>query len=278
MNPKDLLYIYELEGELTLPETWRKEDFVAHWREEDSHFLFFSRAQEDLVKDFVQKHPEINWVRSHTITYKDWQGGESLETLSIGNFIFVPPRVPLPEEHKGILLRLDSGVVFGSGTHPTTRDSLQALQWVYDQDRPRNVLDLGSGTGILSLAAVSLGAEEVLAVDMNPACVRTTEKNAQLNNLSHRIKVLEGRAEDYIRGPADLVLANLHFAVIRELIETKTILQKKWVVLSGLLRSEFQEVKHRLQVPEFRIFKEWDSEFTWFTLVGGFREFFEKSI
>jgi ribosomal protein L11 methyltransferase len=271
MNPEDPLFIYELEGIFSLSETWPREDFIAHWREGESHFLFFSRAREEFLKDFVQKHPEIHWVRSHTITYKDWQGGESLETLSIGKFIFVPPWVSLPEDHKGILLRLDSGVVFGSGTHPTTRDSLQALQWVYGQDRPRTVLDLGSGTGILSLAAVALGAEEVLAVDMNPACVQTTIKNAKINKMSHRIKALEGRAEDYIQEEADLILANLHFAVIKELIERKALFQKKWAIISGLLRSEFLEVNYLLKDTNFRIFKEWDSEFTWFTLVGGER-------
>ncbi len=89
-----------------------------------------------------------------------------------------------------------------------------------------------------------------------------------INNLQAVIEVIEGRAEDYIQHSADLLLANLHFAVIQNLIKNRGFFEKKWVILSGLLRSEFLEVKHRLQVPGFEILKEWDSEFTWFTLVG----------
>ncbi len=268
MGPDDPLYIYEVEGILSDPEGFFKENFLAHWREGDSHFLFFSHPQEEDLKTFLKSQSGGTWVRTHTLSYKDWQGGELFDSLSVGKFIFISPWISRPQDPEGVIIRLDPGVVFGSGTHPTTRDCLQALSWIYDREQPRKVLDLGTGTGILSLAAVSLGAEEVLAVDLNPACVRTAEKNAELNNLKTRIKVLEGRAEDYIQEPADLVLANLHFSVIEELVKNKFLFEKKWVILSGLLRSEFLEVKHRLQFPGFEILQEWDSEFTWFTLVG----------
>lgn len=268
MGPDDPLYIYELEGILSDPEEFFGENFLAHWVEGDSHFLFFSHPREEDLKTFLKSQSGGTWVRTHTLSCKDWQGGKLFDSLSIGKFIFISPWISRPQDPEGIIIRLDPGVVFGSGTHPTTRDCLQALSWIYDREQPRKVLDLGTGTGILSLAAVSLGAEEVLAVDLNPACVRTAEKNAELNHLKTRIRVLEGRAEDYVQEPADLVLANLHFSVIKELVKNKFLFEKKWVVLSGLLRSEFPDVKHRLQFPGFEILQEWDSEFTWFTLVG----------
>jgi ribosomal protein L11 methyltransferase len=81
------------------------------------------------------------------------------------------------------------------------------------------VLDLGTGTGILSLAAVALGAKKILAVDWNPACVQTAQKNVVFNNLQTFIEVQEGRAEEFVRYPADLLLANLHFSVIQEVIK-----------------------------------------------------------
>ncbi len=268
MDPDDPLYIYELEGILSDPEDFFRKYFLAHWREEDSHFLFFSHPQEEELKQFLKDQPGGTWVRTHCLSYNDWQGGALLDSLSVGKFIFISPWISRPEDPGDIIIRLDTGVVFGSGTHPTTRDCLQALLWVYDQDLPRKVLDLGTGTGILSLAACSLGAEEVLALDLNPACVRTTERNAELNHLRNKIKIVEGRAEEYIQEPADLVLANLHFSVIKGLIKNKSFFEKKWVILSGLLRSEFLEIKHGLKVPGFEILREWDSEFTWFTLVG----------
>jgi ribosomal protein L11 methyltransferase len=268
MGPDDPLYIYELEGTLTDPEDFFKENFLVHWREGESHFLFFSHPQEEDLREFLKTQERGTWVRTHNLSYKEWQGGTFVDSLSVGKFVFIPPWVSRLEDPEGIMIRLDPGVVFGSGNHPTTRDCLQALLWIYEREQPRKVLDLGTGTGILSLAAVSLGAEEVLAVDLNPACVRTAGKNAGLNDLKGKIIIFEGRAEEYIHLPADLAIANIHFAVIRDLISRRAFFQKKWVILSGLLRSEFLEIKHRLQVPGFEIVKEWDSEFTWFTLVG----------
>lgn len=268
MKPDDCLTIYELEGTLFEPEKFFPENFLAHWREGDSTFLFFSKPREEALREFLKNQPHLTWVRTHSMSYEDWQGKDFLDSLSVGKFIFTPPWASPPEDREAITIRIDPGVVFGSGHHPTTRDSLSALLWIYNQEIPETILDLGTGTGILSLAAVSLGAKKVLAIDWNPACVQTANKNAILNNRQAAIEVIEGRAEDYIRQPADLLLANLHFTVIQDLIKNKAFFEKKWVVLSGLLRSEFLEVKHQLHDPGFEILKEWDSEFTWFTLVG----------
>jgi ribosomal protein L11 methyltransferase len=267
MNPDDLLYIYELEGVSLDAEYFFDSQLLAHWREGESSFLFFLEPREEELKVYLKTRPHLNWVRSHQMRYRNWQGG-GLEALSVGKFIFTPPWLPEPKEPDKISIRVDPGVVFGSGQHPTTRDSLRALLWIYEQEHPRTVLDLGTGTGILALAAVFLGAKKVLAIDWNPACVQSAQKNVALNRLQSSIEVYEGRAEDYIHKPADLLLANLHFAVIQEIIRDKAFFEKKWVVLSGLLRSEYLEVKHRLGGSSFEILKEWDSEFTWFTLVG----------
>ncbi|MBA4394918.1 MAG: hypothetical protein C0407_15305, partial [Desulfobacca sp.] len=177
MMPDDQLIIYELEGTLPKPEEFFQEDFLAHWREGESTFLFFSNPHEETLKILLNTFPHLTWVRTHTMAYKDWQGKDFLDSLSIGKFTFVPPWLPQSNNPEGICIRLDPGVVFGSGHHPTTRDSLQALLEVYEQDKPEQVLDLGTGTGILSLAAVFLGANEVLAIDWNPACVQTTKNN-----------------------------------------------------------------------------------------------------
>jgi ribosomal protein L11 methyltransferase len=268
MKPSDFLYIYELEGTLSDPEVYFKTDFLAHWREADNTFLFFSKPQEETLKEFLKIHPELVWIRSHQISSRDWQGGEGFDEVSVGKIRFIPPWKPMTQRPGSLAIRLEPGVVFGSGHHPTTRDSLQALLWVYDQETPRRVLDLGTGSGILALASARLGAQEVLAIDWNPACVKSAGRNLELNQLGSIIAVKEGRAEEFIREPADLLIANLHFAVIQELVKRDAFFEKNWVILSGLMRSEYRAIKQKLGHPGFTLIKEWESDQTWFTLLG----------
>jgi len=268
MNPEDRLHIYELSGTVAQPESFFENHLIAHWREGESTFLFFSSPSSAELQAFLTKHPGLSWVRTHEISYRDWQAGENLEPLSVGRLRIVPLGHSVPEDRDLVSLIIDPGVVFGSGQHPTTRDSLKALLWIYDRETPERILDLGTGTGILAIAAVKLGAREVLGIDWNPACVATARKNIEWNGLSHRIRVEEGLAEEYLRQKAELLFANLHFAVVRELIEQPAFSEKKWVVLSGLLRSEYAEIKRRLVRPGFTLIKEWEADNTWFTLLG----------
>jgi ribosomal protein L11 methyltransferase len=268
MNPEDRLYIYELSGTVVRPESFFQNTLIAHWREGESTFLFFSKPSEAELRTFLSDRPGLSRVRTHEISYRDWQAGEKLEPLSIGRLRIIPLGHPVPEEEDRIPLIIDPGVVFGSGQHPTTRDCLKALLWIFDRETPASVLDLGTGTGILAIAAVKLGAGNVLGIDWNPACVVTARKNVEWNGLSGRIQVEEGLAEEYLKQRADLLFANLHFAVVRELIEQPAFFEKKWVVLSGLLRSEYAEIRRRLDRPGFSLLGEWETEHTWFTLLG----------
>lgn len=268
MNPEDRLYIYELSGTVVQPESFFQNSLIAHWREGDSTFLFFSSPSAAELQTFLTDCPGLSWVRTHEISYRDWQAGENMEPLSIGRLRIFPLGHPVPGEEDRVPLIIDPGVVFGSGQHPTTRDCLKALLWIFDRETPEMVLDLGTGTGILAIAAVKLGAREVLGIDWNPACVATARKNIELNGLSCRIRVEEGLAKDYLRQKAELLFANLYFAVVRELIEQRAFFEKKWVVLSGLLRSEYAEIKRRLTRPGFALIKEWEADNTWFTLLG----------
>jgi ribosomal protein L11 methyltransferase len=268
MNPEDRLFIYELSGTVVQPESFFQNGLIAHWREGSSTFLFFSSPSAAELQTFLADRPGLSWVRTHEISYRDWQAGENLEPLSIGRLRIIPLGHPVSEDGDRIPLIIDPGVVFGSGQHPTTRDCLKALLSIFDREKPEMVLDLGTGSGILAMAAVKLGAREALGIDWNPACVATARKNIELNGLSSRIRVEEGPAEEYLRQKADLLLANLHFAVVRELIEQPAFFEKKWAVLSGLLRSEYAKIKQRLDRPGFSLLGEWETDHTWFTLLG----------
>lgn len=109
-----------------------------------------------------------------------------------------------------VVLALDPGMAFGTGLHPTTRLCLAALESLADRGRLRSarVLDVGSGSGILSIAAALLGAASVLAVDVDPIAVDASAANARRNRLVRRIRAREGSSPSG-EGPFDVVLANL---------------------------------------------------------------------
>jgi ribosomal protein L11 methyltransferase len=116
-----------------------------------------------------------------------------------------------------VVLDLDPGMAFGTGLHPTTRLCLAALEGLADEGLARaRVLDVGSGSGILSIAAARLGAREVVALDVDPIAVEATIANARRNRLAGRIDTRQGSLPSGER-PFDLVLANLIASLLVEL-------------------------------------------------------------
>ena len=167
-----------------------------------------------------------------------------------------------------IHIRLDPGVVFGNCLHPTTRDCLKALLLAGKHRRFERVVDFGTGTGILALASAFLGAGSVLAVDLNPLCVKTAKANVARNELGGVIQVVEGPVQEFVDEPADLVAANIHHAVIKELLEKRKFGEGERLILSGLMRSAAREVRRELARLGFAILHEWGHEMTWFTILA----------
>jgi ribosomal protein L11 methyltransferase len=131
--------------------------------------------------------------------------------LRIGNRIVIRPTWRRHRRQPGdVVLALDPGMAFGTGLHPTTRLCLASLESLADRgllDGAR-VLDVGSGSGILSIAAARLGASSVLAVDVDPIAVEASAANARRNRVARRVRARAGSAPSG-EGPFDVVLANL---------------------------------------------------------------------
>jgi ribosomal protein L11 methyltransferase len=144
---------------------------------------------------------------------------------------------------------------------------LRALAQVSEQVPISKVLDLGTGSGILALAAAFLGADHVVAVDLNPLAVKTAKNNVRLNHLEKVIKVVEDDVLAFAQEPADLVMANIHHDVMAKLIDNQRLCSKGWLILSGLMRSQFREIKSHLEKHAVGIVREWDHEGTWYTLL-----------
>ena len=207
------------------------------------------------------------------MTYAEWQGREALEPLDAGSFRILPYWIQEQTPADRFLIRLDPGLVFGTGLHPTTRDCLSALEWVWQKDPPLRVLDLGTGTGILALAAARLSCESgttrchITAVDLNPLCVETARRNVELNEMSEEVNVVCGPAEEAVSTASDLLVANLHFAAQETLLKHPDFFRRRWILLSGLLRSEAREVLHRVQAAPVRVIRVWDDDPVWRSLL-----------
>jgi ribosomal protein L11 methyltransferase len=261
------LYIYHLSGWVNEKE--EKElgsHFLGNWVEDDFSFLFFSAPAVDKIKALIKNHAALEWVDDYHFSYEQWQGG-GMEPIRIGPFLIETPWSRTGGEDDVIRIILDPGVVFGTGLHPTTRDCLKALAWLQERETVARVLDIGTGTGILAIAALGLGAKEAVAVDLNPLCVKTAQTNVVLNGFENRIRVIRGRAEDFVGWETDLVIANIHYDVLKTMIREPDIIRRKWMILSGLMRSQARDMKARIKDSAVDLVREWDHEMTWYTLL-----------
>ncbi len=267
-KPYENLHIYLVSGTLTeTDETALGDDFIGNWVEEDSAFLFFEAPAEEQITQLLNHRQELHLEDHYHFTYEDWQGG-GLDTLKIGRFLVVPPWLESPLHEGYIKILLDPGVVFGNCLHPTTRTCLEALSIVAEQSNMDHVLDLGTGTGILAIAAILLGAKSALAVDFNPLCVKTAAGNFALNGLEHRVRAVQGKAEDFAKEIADLVVANIQHDVIRDFLKMNAPVKPQTLIVSGQMRSQSRDLKTQLKSQGYQTLKEWDHDMTWYTILA----------
>ena len=188
-----------------------------------------------LVPGLEAQLPEVAEVRN-----EDWAEGwkQHFPVVKIGRRLVIRPSweeyVPAAED---VVLVLDPGMAFGTGTHGTTRLCLDALAARFDRpDPPRRVLDVGTGSGILAMAAAALGAEQVLACDIDPESCRIATENVRNNRLQQQV-VVTGEPLETLEGGFDLVLANIlaeeNIRLAKELVSR--LRPGGQLVLSGIL-------------------------------------------
>ena len=167
-----------------------------------------------------------------------------------------------------IVLALDPGMAFGTGLHPTTRLCLAALEGLADRgaiDGAR-VLDVGSGSGILSIAAALLGASSVLAVDVDPIAVEASAANARRNRVVRRVRVRAGSAPSG-EGPFDVVLANLVASLLVTLVDglVQDVRPGGTLLASGIFANREAEVVAAFEARGLTIERRW-TEGDWVAL------------
>jgi ribosomal protein L11 methyltransferase len=162
--------------------------------------------------------PVITWsYATHAAWLARWAGG--MEPIRASDRVVVDPRVGSAPPEGSVVVRLVRASAFGTAEHPTTRASLRLLERAL---RPRDrVLDIGTGTGILAIAAVLLGARSALALELDPVACAAARENVRANGVADRVEVRQGRVTAHALprlGRFHLVLANLEGSILQQLM------------------------------------------------------------
>ena len=178
--------------------------------------------------------PDKDWVR---IWLRDWK------PLRFGERLWVTPHAKRKQirQKNAVIVTLDPGLAFGTGTHPTTA---LCLEWLAGQDlRGKTVLDYGCGSGLLAIAALKLGARSATGVDIDPQAITASRDNAKINGVARKLKVgLPGAVK---LATYDVVLANILSGPLVALAPrlTRALKPGGSLVLAGLLEHHSDEVR-----------------------------------
>lgn len=186
-----------------------------------------------------------------SIEDQDWMTvwKQNYQPLRVGkNWLILPAWLELPEGDTRRVVRIDPAMAFGTGTHPSTQLCLLAIE---DTIRPgQPVIDLGCGSGILSIAALKADASQALAVDIDEQAVSATHANARINAIDDKVEAVQGSLADILTGKysiqqAPLVLANILAPVLIRLFDeglADLIAPGGKLVLAGILENQAEDV------------------------------------
>ncbi|HET6852616.1 MAG TPA: 50S ribosomal protein L11 methyltransferase [Pyrinomonadaceae bacterium] len=217
----------------------------------------------DALRIYELPSSSVRNMNVREVAQRDWlaEWKENWQPVEVGRFIIAPPWSEIDNRPDRLIIRIEPGMAFGTGTHETTRLCLQAIQKHFSGG---SFLDVGTGTGILAIAAAKLFPEaRIDAFDTDEEAIAIARDNASANDVSvefHVGSVDEGTAS------ADLVCANLTADVIVEMMQTLVSLTCGKLVLSGILETQIDLVQaalHNCGIDDFEI--EQDGE--WVSLI-----------
>lgn len=236
--------------------------------EETKIMAYFSEEETNLpekiavIKEKIRNLTEFGLsigsgtVELSNVNQEDWESAwkQYFKPVHVTDRIVVKPEWEEYSPQEGeIVIEIDPGMAFGTGTHETTSMCINQIE--KNLKAGDRVIDIGSGSGILSMAAVLLGAEKATGVDLDPVAVRVALENVELNNLQDKIEILHGNLTDVIREKADIVVANIMADIILILLEDVRAFIKDdgLFISSGIIQEKRAAVEARLLEKNFRI-------------------------
>jgi len=217
--------------------------------------------------------PEValRQMQSLTVADQDWlaEWKKGYEPVAIGQRLLVTPSWKLDQgtETDRVIVQIDPGMAFGTGTHETTRGCLELLEKYW---RGGSLLDVGTGTGILAIAAVKLApGSRVVGIDIDPEAITVAEENAEINGVAEELELEVNKLSSFHGQQFDLVLANLTADVIVPLAAdfAQVIAPQGILIVSGILREQEAEVREALGGQHFDVI-EAKPDHEWVTLAA----------
>jgi ribosomal protein L11 methyltransferase len=205
---------------------------------------FARRGLRDALDELsISPVPEQDWMQK-------WK--EGFEAIEVGERLIIAPSWKLPDDSGGrIVIQIDPGMAFGTGTHETTRLCLEAIERYW---RGGSLIDVGTGTGILAIAAALLApGSRIVGIDVAPQAVDVARENTTINNVADRIELNEGQPRDFAEKGFDVVVANLTAEVIIDLMSdlTACLALEGLMILSGILSELAEDVERALVASGF---------------------------
>ena len=232
-------------------------------------------ARMQRLRDFLAELP--TWgIQTHPATIdlkpvksENWEEAwkAAFPPLRIGKrILIIPTWSNVSDEEIDVSVQLDPGMAFGTGHHPTTRLSLELLE---DSIEPHyHVADIGSGSGILTIAAIKLGAQRVNAIELDPTAIPVAAANFEINGIASRVSLTQGDGLKGVEGKYHLIIGNILTTVILPIIPhcAQRLHEAGIVIFSGILETELAQVESVLEANQFQcvqVVRETEDNITW---------------
>lgn len=236
----------------------------------EENILNYNKLSENLADFAKNNNITIKISKNDEIDNVDWanEWKKYYEPFYIGNILIKPSWIEV-ENTGNIVVEINPGMAFGTGLHETTSLCIKQLEEIDLTNK--KVLDIGCGSGILSLVAAKLNAEEVFATDIDPLAIEATIENSKLNNIRN-IDAVEGSLLDKVNKKYDVIIANILLNVLHDLIPDlqKALNSNGVFICSGLLKSQQSEIEKVLSACNFTVEK-FDEKGEWISIVSRFK-------
>ena len=243
-------------GPITVRAYLELDDQIEEKRQKLEESLYYLGRIQPLPIATYRQIADQNWMEAWKQHYKPILIGKHL--------VIVPAWMDSPDPDR-IAIKIDPGMAFGTGTHPTTQLCLELMEKAIDDIRISNtefrVIDVGCGSGILSIAAMKLGAKQALGVDIDAGSIENARENANANGVGDELTLAVGSVDEIRKGQftferAPLVLANILAPVIVRLFDAglaDLIEENGAIILSGILQEQEARVLEAAQAKGLRM-------------------------